>query len=70
MNDGIAPGSSVAGRGDRIVVNVFGNATDIARALGLDVELPDCDNEDPDYWDRIHADGGYKCRIEGRIADP
>jgi hypothetical protein len=70
MSSGIAPGSSVAGRGDRIVVNVFGNATDIARALGLDVELPDCDNEDPAYWDRIHANGGYKRGIEGRIADP
>src|SRR5947209_1601294 len=70
MSGEIAPGWSVAARGDRIVVNVFGNATDIARALGLDIELPDCDNQDPDYWDRIHANGGYKRRIEGRIADP
>jgi hypothetical protein len=66
----IAPGSSLIGRGDRIVVNLFGDATGIARALGLDIELPDSDNEDPAYWERVHADCGYKRRIDGRIADP
>lgn len=67
---GIAPGSSIAGRGDPVVVNLFADATTVARALGLDIELPDPDNQDPAYWERIHADGGYKRRIEGRIADP
>ena len=67
---GIAPGSSIAGRGDPVVVNIFADATTVARALGLDIELPDPDNQDPAYWERIHADGGYKRRIEGRIADP
>jgi len=66
----IAPGSSLIGRGDRIVVNLFGDATRIATALGLDIELPDCDNENPAYWERIHANGGYKRRIDGKIADP
>jgi hypothetical protein len=66
----IAPGSSLIGRGDRVVMNIFADATQIARALGLDIELPDSDNDDPAYWERIHADGGYKRRIEGRIADP
>ena len=69
MSD-IAPGSSLIGRGDRIVVNLFGDSTRIARALGLDIELPDPDNEDPSYWERVHADGGYKRRIDGKIADP
>jgi len=67
---GLAPGSSVAGRGDLVVMNIFADATAVARALGLDIELPDCDNQDPAYWDRIHANGGYKRRVEGRIADP
>jgi hypothetical protein len=53
-----------------VVVNIFADATAVARALGLDIELPDCNNEDPAYWERIHANGGYKRRIEGRIADP
>ena len=53
-----------------MVVNLFADATTVARALGLDIELPDPDNQDPAYWERIHADGGYKRRIEGRIADP
>ncbi len=66
----IAPGSSIVGRGDRVVVNIFADATAVARALGLDIELPDSNNEDPAYWQRVHADGGYKRRVEGRIADP
>lgn len=66
----IMPGSSVAGRGDLVVVNIFADATAVARALGLDIDLPDSDNEDPAYWEQVHADGGYKRRIEGRIADP
>lgn len=69
-SDGIALGSSVVGRGDLVVANIFADATAVARALGLDIELPDCDNEDPAYWERVHANGGYKRRIEGRIADP
>lgn len=66
----IAPGYSLAGRGECVVVNVFGDPTRIARLLGLEIELPDPDNVDPEYWRRIHADGGYKRRIAGKIADP
>ena len=70
MQDGeIAPGSSLIGRGERVVVTIFADATAVARALGLDIELPDPDNEDPAYWMQVHANGGYKRRIEGRIAD-
>lgn len=65
-----APGSSLIGLGDRIVMNIFADPTKIAHALGLNIELPDCDNEDPAYWETIHADGGYKSRIESQIADP
>jgi len=70
MSNGIAPGSSLIGRGDRIVVSLFDEPTKIAHALGIDIELPDADNEDPAYWERVRADGGYKRRIEGQIADP
>jgi hypothetical protein len=66
----IAPGSSLVGRGDHVIVNVFANATRIAHALGLNIALPDSDNEDPAYWEIIHADGGYKSRIADQIADP
>jgi hypothetical protein len=69
-SDRIAPGSSIAGRGDRVVMIIFADATAVARALGLDIDLPDSDNADPAYWEQVHADGGYKRRIEGRIADP
>ncbi len=51
-------------------MNILADATASARALGLDIALPDPGNGDPSRWDRIHADGGYKRRIEGRIADP
>ena len=66
----IAPGSSLIDRGDRLVVNVFADATRIAHALGLNIDLPDPDNEDPAYWKLVHADGGYKQCIADQIADP
>jgi hypothetical protein len=69
-SDRIAPDSSVAGRGDLVVMNIFADATAGAPALGLDMELPNSDREDPAYWEQIHAYGGYKRRFEGRIADP
>jgi hypothetical protein len=53
-----------------ITINIFGDATRIARVLGLDVDLPDCENTDPDYWEAVHAGEGYKSRIADRIADP
>jgi hypothetical protein len=34
-------------------VNVLGDGTRIARALGLDVELPDLEIKDPAYWERF-----------------
>jgi hypothetical protein len=69
-SDLIAPGSSVASRGDLVIMTIFADATAVARALGLDIDLPDPNNQDPAYWDQVHADGGYKRRIEARIADP
>ena len=55
---------------DRVPVriNVFGCPTRVARALGLEVELPDVDRRDPAYWDEIHR-VGWKPRLRGRIAD-
>ncbi len=52
-----------------MVATIFADATAVARAVGLDIELPDPDNEDPSYWKQVHANGGHKRRIEGRIAD-
>src|SRR5450759_1292397 len=41
----------------RVIVCMFGNPTRIAQALGLDIELPDSDRENPAYWERVHAKG-------------
>jgi hypothetical protein len=52
----------------RVHINVFGCPTRIARALGLDIELPDMNNRDPAYWaevDRV----GWKPALRGKIAD-
>jgi hypothetical protein len=53
----------------RVIVSLFGNPTRIAQALGLDIELPDPDREDPEYWERVHANG-WKPQLVGKIADP
>jgi len=50
-------------------INVFGCPTRIARALGLEVELPDVDSRDRASWDEIHR-VGWKPRLRGRIHDP
>lgn len=52
----------------RISINVFGDATAICRALGLDIELPDCDREDPGYWEQVWAEG-WKPKLRGKVAD-
>ena len=49
-------------------INVFGCPTQIARALGLAVELPDMDSRDPAYWAEVHQ-VGWKPKLRGRIAD-
>ncbi len=49
-------------------INVFGNPTRIARALGLDVELPDMDNTDPVYWAEVRR-VGWKPQLRGKVAD-
>jgi hypothetical protein len=41
----------------RLTVSLFGDATRIAQALGLDIELPNIDCTDPDYWQATHAKG-------------
>jgi len=52
-----------------VTVSLFGDPTKIAHALGLDIELPDVDCTDPDYWERVHATG-WKPQLAGKIADP
>ena len=51
-----------------VKINLFGDPTRIARALGLDVELPDVDSRDQAYWDALRRDG-WKPALRGRIAD-
>ena len=53
----------------KVRINVFGNATRIARALGLDVELPGVDSTGPAYWDEVHR-LGWKPPLRGKVADP
>jgi hypothetical protein len=53
----------------RLIVSLFGDPTRTAQTLGLDIELPDPDCEDPAYWGRVHAKG-WKPRLQGKIADP
>ena len=52
-----------------VSINLFGDSTRIAQALGFDIELPDVDNTDEAYWERIHAEG-WKPKLRGKIADP
>ena len=49
-------------------INVFGDPTRIARALGLEVELPDVDSRDPAYWAEVRR-VGWKPRLRGKVAD-
>lgn len=56
----------LAGLGVRI--NVFCDPTRIARALGLDVELPDVGNRDPAYRDEVRR-VDWKPALRGRVAD-
>lgn len=34
-------------------INWFANPTAIAHSLGLEIELPDLDNDNPEYWERF-----------------
>lgn len=49
-------------------VNVFGDPTRVARALGLDIELPDVDRPDPAHWDAVRREG-WKPALRGKVAD-
>ncbi|MGD0106438.1 MAG: hypothetical protein ABSC06_20720 [Rhodopila sp.] len=52
-----------------VCVNVFGDATRIARALGLDIELPDVDGGS-EYWQAIWAKpGNWKAPLRGTVSD-
>ncbi len=53
----------------KVRINVFGNATCIARALGLDIELPGLDSTGPAHWDEIHR-LGWKPSLRGKVTDP
>lgn len=53
-----------------IGISVFGNPTLISqKGLNLDIELPDVDSRDKDYWRRVWA-VGWKPQLRGKIADP
>ena len=53
----------------KVRINVFGDASRIARALGLDIELPGVDSSGPAYWDEVHR-LGWKPPLRGKVADP
>ena len=52
----------------RVRMNVFGDPTRIARALGLEIELPDVDSRNPAYWEELRC-VGWKPGLRGRVAD-
>lgn len=52
----------------RVRMNVFGDPTRIARALGLEIDLPDVDSRDPAYWEELRR-VGWKPGLRGRVAD-
>ena len=52
----------------RVKINVLEDATMVARALGLDVELPDVGSRDPAYWEALRRDG-WKRKLRGRVLD-
>ena len=56
-------------RSRRLAMKILGDPNHAVRALGLDIELPNPDAKDPEYWRRIQADG-WKPGLRGRIADP
>ena len=53
----------------KVRINVFGDASRIARALGLDIELPGVDSSGPAYRDEVHR-LGWKPPLRGKVADP
>ena len=62
MEEAMEPGSVP------VRINLFGDPTRIARALGLEIVLPDVDSRDPAYWDAMHR-VGWTPALRGRIAD-
>ena len=49
-------------------INVMVDATEVARALGLEIELPDVGSRDPAYWEAVRRDG-WKPALRGRVHD-
>lgn len=66
----ITPGSTVPDRYTVLIMAMIGHATPIARLLGLDIRLPDFDQSESAYWAEVHANGGYKARLIGKVVDP
>ena len=52
----------------RVKINILEDATVVARALGLEVELPDVGSRDPAYWEAVRRDG-WKPALRGRVFD-
>ena len=54
----------------RVMVSLFteNSPTPIARALGLDIELPNVNSRDQAYWDEVLREG-WKPPLRGKIAD-
>lgn len=49
-----------------MIVNWFANPTAIARGMGLDIDLPNPDVEDPVYWEEVSR-RGWRLALVGKI---
>ena len=50
-------------------INIFGDATRIAQALGLDIVLPDVDGS-KEYWQAVwDRPGNWKAPLRGKVSD-
>jgi hypothetical protein len=68
MNNPDGPGT-IPAEDVPVCVNVFGNAPRIARALGLNIDLPDVDGSQR-YWQAIWGrPGNWKAPLRGKVSD-
>jgi hypothetical protein len=49
-----------------IKINWFANPARVASALGLSIELPDLEIEDPSYWDNFDRDA-WRAGLRGQL---
>lgn len=60
VSDDIAPENA------RLIATWFEDATAAAHALGIDVDLPDVGNQDPDYWQALDRKA-WRDALKGKV---